>query len=144
MKEEKVYIVTSGEYSDYKIEAVFSDKGKAEEFVEVCDKAITYYDKYYKIEEYYLDIPKEQLFYTEVYMGEDGGVHAACLEVASQHIDMGNDFGVFRLYGGVPCFKWVVKTHDRERAIKVANEKRAQILALGIWGDEDKVREMVK
>lgn len=32
---EKVYIVTSGEYSDYTIEAVFSTREKAEEFVSV-------------------------------------------------------------------------------------------------------------
>lgn len=32
----KIYIVTAGEYSDYRIEKVFTDKDKAEEFAKWC------------------------------------------------------------------------------------------------------------
>lgn len=32
----KVYIVTAGDYSDYRIEKVFTDKAKAEEFAKWC------------------------------------------------------------------------------------------------------------
>lgn len=34
----KIYIVTSGEYSDYSINAVFTDKAKAEAFVEIKNR----------------------------------------------------------------------------------------------------------
>ena len=33
MKENKVYVVTAGEYSDYRIEGVFSSREKAEEYI---------------------------------------------------------------------------------------------------------------
>lgn len=55
----KIYIVTAGEYSDYRIEKVFTDKAKAEEFAKWCydSNGIEEWDteddinveKYYKI-----------------------------------------------------------------------------------------------
>ena len=45
---EKIYIVTSGEYSDYQINAVFSTGEKAEEYVDA-------YGSDYRIEEYPVD-----------------------------------------------------------------------------------------
>ena len=53
--EKKIYIVTSGDYSDYRIERVFSTKEKANEFVQQ-------HGTDYRIEEYVVDeeIKKEQ------------------------------------------------------------------------------------
>lgn len=49
----KVYIVTSGEYSDYQIEKVFLDKAKAEEY---SKKATTdHYGESYDVEEFDTD-----------------------------------------------------------------------------------------
>lgn len=42
MEKQKVYIVTTGEYSDYGIEAVFLDRALAERYVEQLRKDINY------------------------------------------------------------------------------------------------------
>lgn len=53
---EKVYIVTSGQYSDYGINAVFSSKEKAQEFIKNCEKIDNWiYRGLYYIEEWDLD-----------------------------------------------------------------------------------------
>lgn len=46
----KIFIVTSGEYSDYHIDAVFSTREKAEEYADICGPD-------YEIEEYEVDAP---------------------------------------------------------------------------------------
>lgn len=51
-----IYIVTEGCYSDYHIEAVFTDKAKAEAYVDFYSKYKTYHDDY-NIEEYESDLP---------------------------------------------------------------------------------------
>lgn len=60
----KVYIVTSGEYSDYGIDRVFSTEEKAKEWVDVITSM---YGGNYNIEQYKLDAPiperKEYLFF---------------------------------------------------------------------------------
>ena len=50
----KVYIVTSGEYSDYGIDSVFSTEEKAKEWIDVITSM---YDGSYNIEPYELDAP---------------------------------------------------------------------------------------
>ena len=59
----KVYIVTSGEYSDYGIDRVFSTEEKAKEWVDIITSM---YNGNYNIEQYELDAPiperKEYLF----------------------------------------------------------------------------------
>ena len=67
----KVYIVTSGEYSGYGINRVFSTEKKAKEWVEVITSM---YGGNYNIEQYELDAPiperKEYLFF-EAYIEDD-------------------------------------------------------------------------
>ena len=67
----KVFIVTSGEYSDYGIDRVFSTEEKAKEWVDVI---ASMYGGNYNIEQYELDAPiperKEYLFF-EAYIKDD-------------------------------------------------------------------------
>ena len=67
----KVFIVTSGEYSGYGINRVFSTEKKAKEWVEVITSM---YGGNYNIEQYELDAPiperKEYLFF-EAYIEDD-------------------------------------------------------------------------
>ena len=60
----KVFIVTSGEYSDYGIDRVFSTEEKAKEWVDIITSM---YNGNYNIEQYELDAPiperKEYLFF---------------------------------------------------------------------------------
>ncbi len=67
----KVYIVTSGEYSDYGIDRVFSTEEKAKEWIDIITSM---YGGNYNIEQYELDAPiperKEYLFF-EAYIEND-------------------------------------------------------------------------
>ena len=67
----KVFIVTSGEYSDYGIYRVFSSEEKAKGWIEVITSM---YGGNYNIEQYELDAPiperKEYLFF-EAYIEDD-------------------------------------------------------------------------
>ena len=67
----KVFIVTSGESSDYGIDRVFTTEEKAKEWVDVITSM---YDGSYNIEPYELDAPiperKEYLFF-EAYIKDD-------------------------------------------------------------------------
>lgn len=67
----KVFIVTSGEYSDYGIDRVFSTEEKAKKWVDVITSM---YGGNYNIEQYELDAPiperKEYLFF-EAYIEDD-------------------------------------------------------------------------
>ena len=70
--EKKIYIVTSGEYSDYGIDAVFTTKEKAVKYVEQ-------HGTYYKIEEYNLDeeVEKKTQLWCIEFCVEDGKLHEA-------------------------------------------------------------------
>ena len=67
----KVFIVTSGEYSDYGIDRVFSTEEKAKEWVDVITSM---YGGDYDIEQYELDAPiperKEYMFF-EAYIKDN-------------------------------------------------------------------------
>ena len=67
----KVFIVTSGEYSDYGIDRVFSTEEKAKEWVDVITSM---YGGNYDIEQYELDAPiperKEYMFF-EAYIKDN-------------------------------------------------------------------------
>lgn len=67
----KVFIVTSGEYSDYSIDRVFSTEEKAKKWIDVITSM---YGGNYHIEQYVLDAPtperKEYLFF-EAYIEDD-------------------------------------------------------------------------
>jgi len=136
-----IYVVTSGEYSDYKIEAVFTIKQLAEEYVNDYNRAKRSYGA--EIEEFESDVPVEVRFGVEVLMGKNGNVLDTELlfDISLEHIG----FVWFSKpdpkypYSSIKeeCFRWVVETDNIERAVKVVNEKRSQILANNLWlGDE--------
>ena len=52
-EEGKIFIVTSGEYSGYSIERVFSARKKALEYLDTCDSN-------YRLEVYDIDVPIER------------------------------------------------------------------------------------
>lgn len=58
---DKVYIVTSGDYSDYSITAVFEHKKAAEAYVKVHNIKEHVYRDPYKIEEYPLNTPRDTI-----------------------------------------------------------------------------------
>ena len=134
MRGTKVYVVTCGVYSDYEICAVFLDEGLAQNYVAVHSKCSSG-DGKAEIEEYIADEFSTVWTTTLIHMKRDGTV------ISKSSCFMGKPgFWCFSLDGQE--LVWMVKTENEERAIKVTNEKRAQILALDLWGDNEQVREL--
>ena len=122
----KVWIVTSGEYSDYSIDGVFSTNELAAKY---CEKWGG------EIETWNLDEPIPDVLWA-IRMGIGGEVISSWKNCSAEGFDF------FALDN--KAIVWNVKTEDEQRAIKVTNEKRTQILALGIWGDDEKIGAMIK
>jgi len=130
----KVYIVTSGEYSDYGIDAVFSTK----ELAEQAQKLVPFSN----IEEYELDIGAEEMrngmFPFVVKMDREGSANAISRsDCFRQWLDKRFRETSCEFYYHSPgilycyCF-----AKDEKHAIKIANEKRTQLIALNRWGED--------
>jgi len=142
MIEQTVYLVTQGEYSDRHVLAVFSTEEKAQKFIEMCnekyDSARKNAEDYYltncwiwavnsKIESFELDAladgPRQGLFSYEVWMDMNGDVREVELKLGtpSNRHEIHNDTMTL----------WV-QARDEQHAVKIANERRAQWIALGL------------
>ena len=130
----KVYIVTSGSYSDYGIKACFSTLEKADRYVSIPGVDGN-------VEEYELDIALEPYnrgltFYT-VKMLEHGDVVEAkpddptYTERFYKYKDHGDPSNNWTITCGFMLQGWY---KSEEHAIKVCNEKRAQWIALHTEG----------
>ena len=126
----KVYIVTSGDYSDYSIDACFSTEVLAQKYMSNRAKGNPY-DKG-RLEEWDMDGPTEWRFTCTVYMKENGDSWGG--DVNWEHIPV-PFVELYRFPGVVPsiAMKCKVLTNNPRRAVKVANEKRAQIITQGLW-----------
>ena len=129
-KQKTIYVLTSGEYSDYHINGVYSSRELAQAFIDAVEGKLypfgkrTYSD--YMIEEYNLDEYADELkrgyLLWFVRMKRDGLVLEAYEDERSyimDHLsgDQNRDF-VNR------CL-----AKDKEHAIKITNERRIQFLA---------------
>lgn len=115
----KVYIITSGEYSDYTIERCFSTAKQAREF---CDR----FDDRYRVEVFIIDDvlpPKEESVFTvEMFIGTKKirDVSTGC-ELQDGELNVSQ---------GGKVIRFGIKTDSRKRAIKVASERYDQVFAL--------------
>lgn len=134
------YVVTSGSYSDYGVDAVFSTKAKAQLYIDIhggCE---------YSIEEFNLDPevyqPSPGMLPYEVHMLKDGNLCKRWDMETRQFEPM-----VKNVYASGPLGpehdKWTESYEDAyefymwadspEHAIKIANERRVQRIANGEW-----------
>ena len=119
--ENKAYVVTSGSYSDYRIEAVFSTREKAEEYLQ-------YNDDEYRVEEYELDKvfeKEESLWRILIGLSEDN-VRVSKYEYDDEDENHKvNSMGLFKSLGRNKqfVFETWVKTETKDRAIKIARER---------------------
>lgn len=128
---EEIYVVTSGSYSDYAIDAIFTDINKAEEYKTnfECDE----------VETHNLNPSTVSFHMTVVSMLRNGDSKNTYKVIIHK-----NTSGFVRYasskhpYTMEDIFVWNVNTKDKTIAIKVVNEKRIQILAAGCWGDTEK------
>lgn len=117
----KIYIVTCGNYSNYRIVGVFSNRKKAKRAVSLCsddfDKAI--------IEVWILNkelpFPKDMLPW-EVRMDKQGNL----LSIGNINYEYFKESTSFGNNNTVVNFKIIAK--DEDHAIKIANEKRVHLI----------------
>lgn len=118
-----IYLVTDGEYSDYRVLGVYSTEEKAEAArnLWVAENAI---------EEYELDAMSETppgLFPFEVSMDAQGNTKNT-RRVSVEFFKPEN-----RPYGDDVHVDFRVWATDQEHAIKIANEHRTQLIAMNQW-----------
>jgi len=138
----KVYIVTSGAYSDYSIEAAFSTEAAAEKFASLfggLDDAC--------VEEYEVDRP-EHISCTKpnfvVIMARNGDVVGDVMAVGPmREPDKGDKPSFVRPilgdWAGKTILHEVVRAKDKQHAVKIVNERRARYIAENMWPVEEAV-----
>ena len=119
----KIYIVTSGCYSDYSINAVFSTRELAEEYI---DAGNGYEDA--DIEEYNLDEPikrKTRVLFVSMMLADKKVRH-----VSDNNPPMWKDVVKFdKTRSGEPYLLFAIESDSRERAIKIASERFGAVIA---------------
>lgn len=123
----KVYVVTSGEYSDYSIEAVFTIREKAETF----SKHISYDPC---VEEYELDPIDRWGPITKLTMDRNGDSWGDWTDESVHDPQTKHELRRISINGQMQTVLHSrVATDDVNRARKVANEARTQLIASGKW-----------
>lgn len=119
----KAYIITSGNYSDYRIERVYIDKQEAETALEILDD-----DDKFRIETFEIGEPVEKKGYWAYLY--DNSTEVSQVTNLSGYVP---DHLTYKNYYAMrpPFFQIYVEAKDRETAIKVANEQRAMLKAQG-------------
>ena len=125
----KVYAVSSGCYSDYRVDAIFTTKELAEEFM----KAVPEYD-YNDIQEYELnpktaDLVKRGYSPWRVVMLRDGTTEV-CKGIEISTYNTEDSFRGKNIPDALSCN---VFAKSAKQAIKIVNEKRAMMIANGEW-----------
>jgi len=122
-----VYLVTKGCYSDYSIVAIYSRRDWAEDMVERQGKG--YFDgDEARIEEYNLDeaSPRHECWYVD--MSRDGTVNATESYGPSTSVENGGYLA--NQNSRLISYCWAM---SEEHAVKIANERRAAMIALDKW-----------
>jgi hypothetical protein len=121
----KVYLVSEGSYSDYHICGVFSTEEKARAAMELLADG--------DMEEFELDPVSPHppgMKYWSVQMHADGNVASLRQDSVSIDSPVNNREAP---YGKEAYWYFGVWARDREHAVKIANERRIQMLASGEW-----------
>jgi len=131
----KVFVVTSGTYSDYGIDAIFTTRELAQSFIDAFEA-----NKWHEmdIEEWDLDPNEKHLKQNRkpyfLRINKEGEV--TDLEVADSSYGFKQDIPEAEI-SYTANFEWMninCFADDENHAIKIAGEKRSQILAANLWG----------
>lgn len=143
-----IYAVSEGSNSDYRISAIFSTKEKAQKFIDTMKKRPnSEYDDYNDIEEYQLDPPVADLLgrgYSvySVLMLKNGDVERVertdndSYDISSagqSHIWERTKASAYRGKNVEDALEMKVWAKDDKAAVKIVNEKRAQMIAMDGW-----------
>lgn len=123
--EQKIYIVTSGEYSDYGIDAVFTTKEKAVDYVEQ-------HGTNYNIEEYNVDeeVVKETQLWSVEFSVDEGKLYEANPTSRNRN-EVVDTCSIFDYYGikEKSYIRFYVDADSMDRAVKIARERFAAVKA---------------
>lgn len=118
----QVFVVTQGQYSDYHIEGVFSTEAKAENYISATGLTYCVKIKMWKVDAD-TEMTDRGLSYYWVEMNRTGDTKSI-EKCSAGRPDWIWESGVYEMH------MWA---EDEEHAIKIANERRARIVALGQW-----------
>lgn len=124
---DKVYVVTGGIYSDYRIRAIFTKRSDAEAYIAATDTDEVGIGDDPRVEQWPLDRPHDEWIGISVHIAKDG-------TIANQYL-VTEDYRRYPLFDMTGSLITTVWTTDLERATKVANERRVALLAAGQWQD---------
>jgi len=127
MRERIVYLVTSGEYSSYGVDAAFSSLKRA--FVYV-DKRANRHIELYRLNDGQREFSIRRPW--QIRMDKEGNVDQTWEGEPTQKQE---ERRPPRLWRGLVNFYVMARTE--KQAIKAANEQRAQLIALNHWPTED-------
>ena len=120
----KVWLVSQGYYSDYSIEGVFSSENLANEFAALYSEASGA-----EVEEFVVDdlAIRPGMLYFWIEIDRDGNTYhnAQGSPPTSRFVD-----DIYPLHKSMQMGIWA---RDIEHAIKIANEKRVQLIADNEW-----------
>ena len=124
----KIFIVTSGTYSEYQIDGVFSKKEYAEAAIRL-NLMKCRYDQ--EIEEYEIDD------YAGIQSLRNGFLLLMDYDGLVLKIDkmlvVNSENKNFTIHSSGKYFAYALQTDDKTKAIKSANERRAQLIASNEW-----------
>ena len=127
----KIYAVSEGRYSDYRIVALFSSSDKAQEFIDEIHGD--------RIEEYELDPPdvdmrRQGYRVWYISMQRNGDLHLAADGYNSNDIEEDPEIKCHYVpyLQEYACYR-TLWAKSKEHAIKIVNEQRAQLIAEGKW-----------
>lgn len=136
-----VYAVNSGQYSDYRVDAIFSTKKLAEEFERLVPES-----DYNDIQEYEIDPPTTDLIkrgYSvwTIHMLRDGTVERCERDKINFFTVTSIGHSIWRRTQapaykdkGIPdVLTSKVWAKTEKQAIKIVNEHRGQMIATGVW-----------
>lgn len=146
-KLEKVYVITTGEYSDYTIRAVTPSKEQAEKLKRYYSYSYCYSGEEAEIEEYDINEPREDLddlvpvYYVRIYRNGEcecsqaTWMHEKTRKLVNRYGKTVDDLGdcTLDIDPNTPkrlylLFEWYGNAKDEEHALKIAQDKRAKML----------------
>jgi len=133
----KVYVVTTGEYSAYGTNAIFTDAEKAKEYSELLDDSNGVDE--WETDPVVPEHPKGTLSFSGgIDRGGDIFVRRGDPDARSERREYINAPGEYH-------YSLVVWARDKDHARKIVAEKRARILALNLWGRPvEEIEEAIK
>ena len=141
MNRKKIYAVSAGSYSDYRVVALFSTQKRAKDFMSAVPDG-----DYNGIEEYELDpnitdLIKRGYSMWRVLMLKDGTTERAHRQDIGTYNVTNTGHSIWRRTQapayegkGIPdCLDATVWAKTEKQAVKIVNEHRAQMIATGQW-----------